>query len=255
MCVAATPSVARAQWYPYPPMYPYRYHVMDNLRSAVRLEVTPKEAEVYVDGFYAGIVDDFNGTFQRLRVTPGQHEIIVRRDGFRSLKEDVYLAPDSTYHVRRALEPLGAGEPNEPRPTPMAPPSAGAGRPGEYEPTPGGPPPAARRAPPRRTPPPEQTPRDQAPRDPREPAPREMAPRDASNYGTLVIRVQPGDAEIRIDGELWRGPAGDERLVIQMPEGPHRVEIQKDGFQRFSSDVQVRRGETTPVNVSLSPRD
>ena len=81
MCVVATPSVARAQWYPYPPLYPYRYHPMDNLRSAVRLEVTPKEAEVYVDGYYAGIVDDFNGTFQRLRELESSCAPISQIDG------------------------------------------------------------------------------------------------------------------------------------------------------------------------------
>src|SRR6185312_3885852 len=66
------PAVAQAQWYPYPPYprYPYPYYALDNLRSAVRIEVSPNDAEVYVDGYYAGIVDDFDGVFQRLRVTP-----------------------------------------------------------------------------------------------------------------------------------------------------------------------------------------
>ena len=243
MCVLS-PTVARAQVYPYPPPYPYRYHPMDDLRSSVRLEVTPKTAEVYIDGYYGGIVDDFDGTFQRLRLPPGRHEIVVRKDGFHGIKEDVYLTPDATFHIRRALEPLAPGAPIEPRPTPVMP--AGGARAGEYEPTPGmpAPSPGARRPPSRRMPPPVQ----------RQPEPREEAPRDASNVGALVIRVQPGDAEIVIDGERWRGPEGEERLVVQLPEGPHRVEVQKDGFVRFSSDVQVRRGETTPLNVSLTRR-
>jgi len=29
----------------------------------VRLKVKPAEASVYVDGFYVGIVDDFDGSF------------------------------------------------------------------------------------------------------------------------------------------------------------------------------------------------
>jgi hypothetical protein len=41
--------------------------------GALRLQVTPKDAAVYVDGFYAGIVDDFNSAFQRLPVPPGEH--------------------------------------------------------------------------------------------------------------------------------------------------------------------------------------
>jgi hypothetical protein len=253
LCVVS-PTVAHAQWYPYPPPFPYRYYPIDILRSAVRIEVVPKEAEVYVDGYYAGIVDDFNGTFQRLRLPPGQHEIVVRKDGFHALKHDVYLTPDTTFHIRGRLEPLAAGEPNEPKPTPLAPPPGGVqpggvqpggAAPGEYAqpPTmsPGG---GTRRPPARRMPPPEQPP--SAP---------EAAQPESSSFGTIVIHVQPGDAEILIDGERWRGPAGDERLVVQLPEGPHHVEIQKDGFRQFSGEVQVRRGETSPLNVSLVRRD
>ncbi len=85
-------------------------------------------------------------------------------------------------------------------------------------------------------------------------APQSAQP-ESSSFGTVVIHVQPGDSEILIDGERWRGPAGEERLVVQLPEGPHHVEIQKDGFRQFSGEVQVRRGETTPLNVSLTRRD
>src|SRR5262245_22712637 len=55
-------------FYPLPP-YGHRYAAPD---GSLRLEVKPREAEVYIDGYYAGTVDDFDGTFQRLRVVPGQ---------------------------------------------------------------------------------------------------------------------------------------------------------------------------------------
>ena len=54
--------------YGYPPYRAYRV----DPGASLRLEVKPKDAEVYVDGYYAGIVDDFDGTFQRLSVTPGE---------------------------------------------------------------------------------------------------------------------------------------------------------------------------------------
>jgi hypothetical protein len=254
LCVLS-PAVAHAQWYPYPPPFPYRYYPVYTLRSAVRIEVVPKEAEVYVDGYYAGIVDDFNGTFQRLRLPPGQHEIVVRKDGFHTLKQDVYLTPDTTFRIRGRLEQLAAGHPCAPRPTPPPPPPGsmqpggvppGGAAPGEYPPpptmSPGG---GTRRPPARRMPPPQQQP----------PSAPESALPESSSFGTVVIHVQPGDAEILIDGERWHGPAGEERLVVQLPEGPHHVEIQKDGFQQFSGEVQVRRGETTPLNVSLARRE
>ncbi len=250
--VGLLPSVAHAQWYPYPYpyRYPYPYWALDNLRSAVRVEVTPKDAEVYVDGYYAGVVDDYDGVFQRLRVTPGQHEIVVRRDGFHSLRENLYLTPDTTHHMKGRLEPLPAGEPNEPPPTPIAP-QAGAGQPGEsgYPPTV---PPMARD--PRRTPPSRMPPPETAPQEP-PPPPGPSMPGDTSTYGALVIRVQPSDADILIDGEHWNGPEGEERLVVQLPEGPHRIEVRKDGFAPYSSSINIRRGETSPLNVSLPRRD
>jgi hypothetical protein len=65
-----------------------------------------------------------------------------------------------------------------------------------------------------------------------------------------VLRLQPADATVLVDGEAWKGPS-QERLVIQLAEGSHRVRVEKPGFQAFSVDVDVRAGETTSFNVSL----
>ncbi len=62
-------------------------------------------------------------------------------------------------------------------------------------------------------------------------------------------------SQVLIDGETWRGPQGDERLLVQVPEGPHHVEIRKEGRRSFATDITVRSGETVPLNVSLSPGD
>ena len=78
--------------------------------SSIRLEVKPKEAEVYVDGYYAGIVDDFDGTFQRLHVLRGQHELTLYRRGFKSIHQNVTLAAGSTFKVKTNLDPLAPGE-------------------------------------------------------------------------------------------------------------------------------------------------
>jgi PEGA domain-containing protein len=87
------------------------------------------------------------------------------------------------------------------------------------------------------------------PRDRRQPDPRGgQAP---SEYGTVAVRVQPADAEVAIDGENWRGPGGPDGLVIDLAEGSHTVEIRKPGYRTYVTQVEVRRGETTPLNVSL----
>ena len=67
--------------------------------GALRLKVKPKEAEVYVDGYYVGIVDDFNGVFQKLHIETGTHRIEVRAPGYEPLAFDVRITPGhkSTY--------------------------------------------------------------------------------------------------------------------------------------------------------------
>ena len=231
------PAPANAQFYPYPSpygFYPVRY---DNTAS-VRVLATPKDAEVYVDGYYAGVVDAFDGVFQRLRVPPGEHEITLYREGYRIARQKIYLAGRSTYKLHYALQPLAPGEANEPRPIAPAPLTPPPGQqPGPPYPQPYPP----QRMPPQRMPPPERMP----------PAAPPGTSAESSRYGTLSIRVQPANAEVLIDGERWHGPANDEHLIVQVSEGAHRVEVQKEGYQKFSTEVQVRRGETVPVNVSL----
>jgi len=241
-------------WYP-----PYRGAYL-RPEASVKLDVKPKEAEVYVDGFYAGIVDDFDGAFQRLHVAPGQHEIELYLDGYRAVKQRIYLTADNTFKVKYAMEKLAAGEQAEPRPQPPTPPIAqppgayapGAPAPGAYPP--GAPSPGAYPAPPPGAYPPAQPPHG--------PAGRRMPPQapppgtgpggaPASAYGSIAIRVQPGDAEVSIDGEPWRAPSGQERLVVEVSEGSHTIEIRKSGYRTYVTQVDVRRGETTPVNVSL----
>ena len=233
---------ADAQWrYPYPPGY---YAPRD--LTAVRLEVTPREAQVYVDGYYAGIVDDYDGVFQRLHLPAGEHEIVLYMDGYRTVHQRVYLTPDDTFKVRYKMEKNLAGETSEPPPTPPTPapgaaPPSGAGPPPRGPNRPGYPP-----YPPRSYPPPPPAPPQPGPEQPPQPA-------GAANVGTLLVRVQPAGAEILIDGERWRGPEGDERLIVQLAEGTHRIEITKEGYRRYAGDVQVRRGETVPLNVALTP--
>jgi uncharacterized membrane protein len=56
---------------------------------------------------------------------------------------------------------------------------------------------------------------------------------------------------VLIDGERWRGPEAQDRLIVEVTEGRHTVEIQKAGYRPYVTDVQIRRGETSTLNVSL----
>jgi hypothetical protein len=210
--------------------------------ASVKLEVKPNEAEVYIDGYYAGIVDDFDGAFQRLHVAPGEHEIELYLAGYRTVTQKILLSANNTFKVKYTMEKLAAGDPPPQRPQPLNPPAAQGGPPMQQPPE-GYPPMPPQRAPgepgTRRLPPP----------PPPGSAPRSGQPQ--SGYGTLSVRVQPADAEISVDGEAWRGPAGQDRLAIELAEGSHTVEIRKPGYRTYVTQIDIRRGDTTPLNVSL----
>jgi hypothetical protein len=78
--------------------------------GSIRIQVEPDVAEVYVDGYYAGIVDDFDGLFQRLDVAPGPHEITLRLDGFRTWSNQVYAVPGETVNLRFEMLPGPSGD-------------------------------------------------------------------------------------------------------------------------------------------------
>ena len=205
--------------------YPYPYYAGADLR----IQAQPREAEVYVDGYLVGTVDNFDGTFQRLDMPPGEHEITLYSPTYRSQSQRMLIRPGQSYKMKTVLQPLAAGEQPEARPAP-----APRARSQEQPPM----------EPPRQGPPPGRPLADYGP-----PPPRGGEIR-AEQFGTLSMRVQPGDAEIAIDGERWEAPGG-ERIVVQLSDGTHRIEVRKDGFRAYSSTVRVHAGETTTLNVSL----
>jgi hypothetical protein len=102
--------------YGYSPYYGYAYGPPAPPTGSARLQVSPKDAAVYVDGYRAGRVDDFDGTFQRLNVEPGPHEITLFLPGYRTSTEKVYFAEGSTIKLRQTLEKLAPGESSTPPP-------------------------------------------------------------------------------------------------------------------------------------------
>jgi PEGA domain len=204
--------------------YPYWYSPVYDNRADVRLSMQPHEAHaaaVYVDGFYAGIVDDFNGVFQALPLPPGGHRIILYLEGYRTVVHNIYLRPGSTFALQQNMERLPADVQSEP--PDLAPPL----------PTP----PAGTYRPP-------VTPS-------RLPAPAgEGQAVAATGFGTLDLFVQPVTAEVKIDGQSWVS-SEEGHFVIQLPAGKHRVEITTSGHWTFATAVAVGDGATVPLNVSL----
>jgi len=220
------PTIVFGQRYPYYDGYG---------AGTLRLKTRPRDAEVFIDGYYAGTVDDFDGIFQRLYAPPGEHDLQIYLPGYRSVRQSIYLQPGRTSTLELTMEPLGPGEPQPIRP------DAGTVPPGDD---------AGDAIGPTRRPAGERPRNGRGARDAAAAAPVESE----GAYGTLALRVQPGEATVLIDGETWEGPGLEERLVLEMAAGRHAIEIRKDGYRGYATEVTIRQGETSTLNVALAPR-
>lgn len=71
----------------------------------LRLQVRPRDAEVFIDGYYAGQVDDFDGRLQGLSLETGGYSVEVRKAGWETLTFDVRVTPGRTTTYRGELIP------------------------------------------------------------------------------------------------------------------------------------------------------
>jgi hypothetical protein len=203
--------------------YPYRYFPVFDNRADLHVRVAPEAAEnaaVYVDGFYAGVVDDFNGVFQGLPLTPGGHGIALFLEGYRTIRRNIYLSPGSTFNLRETMQPLLPGEiadPPEVAP-PVPPPPAGTYR------TPVTP--------------------------PRSPLSSSAPATISTGVGTLDLRVEPADIEVRIDGQPWLS-ADEGHFVVQLSAGKHRLEFRRTGTFGLATDVEISDGATNTLEFRL----
>jgi hypothetical protein len=69
----------------------------------LRLDVSPRHAQVYVDGYFAGTVDDFDGAFQAIKLAPGAYRIDIVSPGYETLTFDVRITPGQKIRYRGEL--------------------------------------------------------------------------------------------------------------------------------------------------------
>jgi hypothetical protein len=193
--------------------YGYAY---DANYGSLRIMVDPDDTEVYVDGYYAGEVDSFDGIFQRLHVRPGRHELALKRAGFRTHRVRLYVPAGGTLQVRYKMERGTGVDPREDV----------AGSPDSVE---------------REEP---------QPREMRRPETEE--PVSPTRAGELHLIVKPADAAVYVDG-AFRGNAEDV-ADLDVPPGKHRVEVVRPGYVTFEKDVVVGPGQTVEQRVELARR-
>jgi hypothetical protein len=78
------------------------------VKSQIKLKVKPERAAVFLDGAFAGTVDEFNGWGQAMLVNPGKHHLKIDLPGYLEFNTDVNLLPYQKITIETNLAP----EPN-----------------------------------------------------------------------------------------------------------------------------------------------
>jgi hypothetical protein len=74
--------------------------------GGVSFDLTPASAQVYVEGMFAGIADEFSATSAPLVLAPGTHYIEIRLAGYRTASFDVIIAAGEVTPYEGTLERL-----------------------------------------------------------------------------------------------------------------------------------------------------
>jgi PEGA domain len=82
---------------------PYSYAPPALESGAIRLEIRPTSAQVYVDGYYAGTVDEYDGHFHHLDLPAGPHHVEVRALGYQPLTIDVNIHAHQTMDYKGVM--------------------------------------------------------------------------------------------------------------------------------------------------------
>ena len=92
-------------WYPGYASYPFGGYGYGYPTGEIRLKVKPRDAEVYVDGYYAGTVNDFDGFAQALRLEEGPYTIEIRAPGYESRSVNIRIQPGRKMTYEGDLKP------------------------------------------------------------------------------------------------------------------------------------------------------
>jgi hypothetical protein len=79
--------------------------------GGVSFDITPGSAQVYVDGVFVGVVDDFDASSDPLLLAPGTHYIEIRLAGHRTATFDVTITSGEVTPYQGTLERLRSSRP------------------------------------------------------------------------------------------------------------------------------------------------
>ena len=72
--------------------------------GSIRLRVNPKTASVLINGVLMGIVDEFDGLTNHLKLEPGLYQLEIRADGYKVFSKELRVVGGKTVTERATLQ-------------------------------------------------------------------------------------------------------------------------------------------------------
>lgn len=101
------PSIGIGIYYGNGGFYPYGYTprgyydpIPGRAYGGLRITGVSRDAQVFADGYYVGIVNDFDGIFQHVNLEAGPHRIEIVEPGYEGIEFDVMIQPGRTTTFR-----------------------------------------------------------------------------------------------------------------------------------------------------------
>ena len=237
--------------------------------AVVDTDVSPDEAQVFLDGRLIGNADDFDGFPDYLYLKPGKYTLEFRLEGFEPGSVDVDARPGVKIAVGNKLKKIpgakqyGSYIPPQPeggvrrfwgkeKDGPASAVDIDTDESGytdwrDRESGPGEAPPIDAPEPRADSP---LRPGDQdSPQPPRASRPGAAT----SDRGRIVFRIEPEDAAVYVD-DRFAGTAEELSSLsrgLQVPAGTHRVVVSRPGYGSESLQVEVEAGQSETVELRL----
>jgi hypothetical protein len=204
-------------------------------QGALDLEVRPRSAEVWVDGFYVGTANQYDGYPRYLWLDAGEHRLVFYKPGYRTAAREFTVHSDAIVRVRTRLDEGESRPPEElfEKPTDRAEARIEADRERRARAE------AATAAAPVWT----ARWREQS----SEPAV------ETSEPGRLRVSVEPADAAVYLDGRFVG--TGSELAALHagllVAAGSHRLEVARPGYRSRSEEFELAADEERLVEIAL----
>lgn len=84
----------------------YRQRQREAARGGLVLESVPGMAQVFVDGNYVGLAEEFGPGGRAINLDPGAHRIELRAPGYETLVFNVMIEPNGVVRYRADMQPI-----------------------------------------------------------------------------------------------------------------------------------------------------